>query len=407
MSKSIWYISKYCAISNKNSIGSRGWLLMKEFAKQGYCSVIITSDYDNLVDSPNLKLSFKHTFKEGVEILILKTLKFSVSKSHKRIFSWLNFEWNLFWIKKKKLPKPDVIIVSSLSILTILNGYFLKKKYKCKLVFEIRDIWPLTLTEEGGFNYYNPAIIILRFLEIWGYKKSDLIVGTMPNISEHVKNKSGSSRPVECIPMGVDPAMIKNIQTISSEYIEKYLNPNYFNIVYAGTIGITNALNTFFKAAKILSKNSKIKFVIVGDGPLKKEFNKKYNHLPNLIFAPKVYKNQIQSVLSNADVLYLSVFKSKIWNYGQSLNKLIDYMISNKPIIASYSGYQSMINEAGCGFFIPAQDAKALVDKINELTSMTKYQRNAIGSKGLDWLLKNRTYKKLADKYLSLIFDIK
>ena len=285
-----------------------------------------------------------------------------------------------------------------------MNKHFVK----CKLVFEIRDIWPLTLTEEGGFSRYNPAIIFLQYLEIWGYKKSDLIIGTMPNLSEHVKNVIGSTiRPVNYIPMGVDLEITKNTQSISSDYIERYLNPDYFNIVYAGTIGITNALDTFFKAANELSKNYKIRFIVVGDGPLKKKFQKEFKHLSNLIFAPRVYGNQVQSVLLNADVLYFSVFKSKIWNYGQSLNKVIDYMLSNKPIIASFSGYPSMINEANCGYFIPAENPQLLVKEIKRLYLMTETELNEIGKNGSDWLFKNRTYQKLADDYLKLIFDYK
>jgi glycosyltransferase involved in cell wall biosynthesis len=408
MSKTIWYISKYCAIPDKKSKGSRGWHLMKEFVNKGYQSVIISSDSNNSTNSHSFSSSTEYILKEGVHIMLLKTLKYSVAKSFLRILSWFHFEWNLLWLKKNFFSKPDVIIVSSLSILTIINGYFLKKKYKCKLVFEIRDIWPLTLTEEGGFSSYNPAIILLQFLEIWGYKKSDLIIGTMPNLSEHVKNVIGSTiRAVHCIPMGVDLEFIKNTQSISPDYIKRYLNPDYFNIVYAGTIGITNALDTFFKAANELSKNSKIRFVVVGDGPLKKKFQKEFGHLPNLVFAPRVYENQIQSVLHNTDVLYLSVFKSKIWNFGQSMNKVIDYMLSNKPIIASYTGYPSMINEASCGYFIPAENPHLLVKEIKRLYLMTKSELNEIGKNGRDWLFKNRTYQKLADDYLRLLFDYK
>ena len=407
MTKTIFYISKYCATATKNSLGSRGWLLMKEFANRGYQSVVITSDSNNLADLPNFQSSFIKYSQEGVQVIMLKTLKYSVAKSVQRIFSWLNFEWVFFWLDKKLLPKPDVIIVSSLSLLTIVNGFFLKKKYKCKLVFEIREIWPLTIVEEGGFSRHNLFIIFLQFIESWGYNRSDLIVGTMPNLSEHVKNVSDYSKLVDCIPMGIDPTMLINTQSVNPEYIEQYLNPNYFNVVYTGTVGITNALDTFFKAAETLTKNPKIKFVIVGDGALKKIYQKQYSHLPNLIFAPKVYNKQVQSILLHADVLYFSVFKSKVWHYGQSLNKVIDYMISNKPIVASYSGYPSMINEAGCGFFIPAEDTQSLVEKIKELSLMTEYQRNAIGTKGRDWLLENRTYKKLADDYLRLLFGYK
>lgn len=82
-------------------------------------------------------------------------------------------------------------------------------------------------------------------------------------------------------------------------------------------------------------------------------------------------------------------------------------MFSNKPILASYSGYPSMINEANCGYFITPEDPKLLAKEIKRLYFMTKYELNKIGKKGRDWLLRNRTYKKLADDYLKILFSSK
>ena len=405
MNKTVWYISKYFAPPADETVGSRGWLLLKEFAKKGYRPVVITSDSNNLVEMPKLTKPVTVQQQDGVQLVWLKTLKYGIAKSSKRILSWLHFEWNLFWLNTKNLPKPDAIIVSSLSLLTIINGLLLKRKYRCKLVFEIRDIWPLTIVEEGGFSAKNPFVRLLGFIERFGYKKSDLIIGTMPNLKQHVTEVVGYERPVECIPMGVTGEMLSTEILVSSDYLEKYLNKDFFNVVHAGTVGITNALETFFKAAEKLQHNNKIRFVIVGDGALKETYQQQYSHLSNLIFAPRVNKNQVYSVLSNADLVYFSTYKSKVWDYGQSLNKVIDYMLSGKPVLASYSGYPSMINEAGCGFYVPAEDVDALVEKLNEMHLMPESVLNEIGKKGREWLSEHRSYDVLANNYLSLIFD--
>ena len=92
-----------------------------------------------------------------------------------------------------------------------------------------------------------------------------------------------------------------------------------------------------------------IHFLIVGDGYLKTQFQKQTRDLENITFAPRVAKAAVQSVLSFADVVYFAVHKSPMLHFGQSLNKIIDYMLSGKPVIASFTGFPSMINEAGCG----------------------------------------------------------
>lgn len=402
MSNSIWYISKYFALPSDNSVGSRGWMLLKEFSKKGREVVVITSDSNNLVNVPTLTAPVTMEHKDGITVVWLKTIKYDVAKSFKRILSWFAFEWNLFWLSKESLKKPDVIIVSSLSLLTIINGLYLRRKYRCRLAFEIRDIWPLTITEEGGFSRLNPFVMFLGYIERLGYRKADNIIGTMPNLSQHVADVLGYEKTVDCIPMGIVPEMCNTSINLTKDYFDQYLDDDFFNVVHAGTVGITNALETFFRAAELLNNNKKIRFVIVGDGAQKEFFKDKYGHLANVIFAPKVAKSQVYSVLSRADVVYFSTFKSKVWEYGQSLNKVVDYMLSGKPVIASYSGYPSMINEAGSGFFVPAEDPKALVDKILDVFAMPVEQRADIGQKGRDWILSNRSYDRLAEQYLAI-----
>lgn len=405
MHKSIWYISKYVTLPGFATAGTRGYYLMYEMARKGNKCVIITSD--SVISSKKWNIKNQYLLDDTIDlsVLRLRTIKYKTAKSLLRVLGWLDFEYKLWRMPKNKLPLPDVIIISSLSLLTILNGILLKKHYKCKLVFEIRDIWPLTLVEEGGYSNLNPLIRILGLIEKYGYLKSDIIVGTMPNLSMHVKNVLKRDKKVYCIPMGIDENVISSEEAVPNVYIEKYIPKNKFIVGYAGTIGITNALDTLFKCVELMSKDDAIHFLIIGDGDLKYMYQKKYDYLSNLSFCPEVPKNMVRSMLSYCSVLYFSVRNSSVWEYGQSLNKVIDYMFAAKPIIASYSGFQSMINEAGCGSFVPAEDEIALVNEINQYKSMPNDRLNEMGRKGYNWLIKNRTYDSLAGKYLEILDD--
>ncbi|MGL6620284.1 glycosyltransferase [Aeromonas veronii] len=149
-----------------------------------------------------------------------------------------------------------------------------------------------------------------------------------------------------------------------------------------------------------------IHFLIVGEGYLKERFQKENSDLKNLTFAPRVEKKQVQSVLKLVDVVYFSVNKSPLWSYGQSLNKVVDYMLSAKPILASYTGFPSMINEADCGIFVPAEDVLALKEEIHRLSKLPKDTLCAMGLRGRDWIISNRRYDDLAEQYLDIINDI-
>lgn len=404
MSKTLWYITKYFSPSTETTPGGRAWFLLKEMSAEGYKPVVITSDSNNLVEVPELSKSVTVQHQDGIQLVWLKTMKYGVAKSWQRIASWFHFEWNLWRLDKSALPKPDAIVVSSLSLLTILNGLWLKRKHQCRLVFEVRDIWPLTITEEGGVSPKNPFVLFLGWLERLGYKKSDAIIGTMPNLKAHVQTTAPTHAPVYCIPMGVAPEQTGVGHPLPQEYIEQYLSGAAMKVVHAGTIGITNALEVFFSAAEQLQGNPNIQFILVGDGALKEQYIKDFGHLPNIKFAPKVTRHQVASVLHHADVVYFSAFPSKVWDYGQSLNKLIDYMLSATPVVASYSGFPSMVNEAGCGEFVPAGDAEALVTCLQRLSQLSSNERKAIGQQGRDWLLENRNYQLLAKDFAEAIF---
>ena len=77
-------------------------------------------------------------------------------------------------------------------------------------------------------------------------------------------------------------------------------------------------------------------------------------------------------------------------------------MMAAKPIVASYNGYPSMVNEAQCGRFIPANDVAALQKAIAEYAQMTPAQLHEIGQRGKNWLVSHRPYDKIAREYCRL-----
>ena len=403
MPLTVWYVSKYVTPPGHGSVGVRGYLLMKALAQLGHHAIIITSDSNQLATPPQLDAAYLRQEVDGLELWWVRTMKYSVAKSLRRILSWLHFEWRLMWLPKQRLPKPDVIVVSSLSLLTIVQGLFWRQRYKCRLVFEIRDIWPLTITEEGGFSPRNPLVQGLAAVEWLGYKYADTIVGTMPNLGEHVRQVLGHDRPTHCIPMGIDEADFANAQDLPADYADRHLPQNKFVVAHVGSIGIANALGAFLECAEHMATESHIHFLVVGDGDLRETYRARYGHLPNLTFAPKVPKAMVPSVLSRCDLLYFAVHPSKVWQYGQSLNKLIDYMMAGKPVLASYTGYPSMVNEANCGSFVPANERDALQAEIRRYAAMPASEREAMGRRGREWLLQHRRYPKLAQDYLALM----
>lgn len=403
MAPCIWYVSKYVIVPEQGEPAGRGFGLMREFARLGYESVIVTSDSMGKFDAPEAQGPYALEKRDGVTLCRIPTMKYSKAKSVRRALSWVDFERELLGLPADLLPKPDVIVASSLSLLTILNGLRLRRRYQCRLVFEVRDIWPLTLVEEGGYSAANPFILALGAVERLGYRRADAIVGTMPNLGAHVERVTGESYPTYCIPMGVDEDTIQDAEQLPADFVSAYIPPEKFLVGYAGSIGITNALDVFFECVESMQTESNIHFVVLGDGELRQEYVNRHGTLPNLTFAPHVPKAQVQDFLSRCDLVYFSTHNSAVWDYGQSLNKIIDYMMSGKPIVASYSGFPSMVDESGCGSFVPAGDMPALRDEIRRHAGMPPEELRRIGDRGREWLMAKRGYRQLAKEYVGIL----
>jgi len=368
----------------------------------GYKTIVICSDSSHLLNFPQFKSTYTKEVFDGVDTWWIKTIKYVGAKSIRRMISWIDFELKLFFMDKRKLPRPDVVIVSSLSLFTIINGYFLKKKYKCKLIFEVRDIWPLSITEASNFKASNPLIKLLAWIEKFGYKNADVLVGTMPNLKEHAEKITGNSLQCFCIPQGVDMNLYASPAPLPKGYAEQYIPRDKFIVAYAGSIGRTNSLETIIECAKQLSHNDNIHFLFIGSGDLLSFFKSETESYNNITFAPKVKRGQVQTILAQCDLMYDSVMDLKLYHYGLSRNKWIDYLYSGKPLLASYSGFPSMLNEAKCGQFIPAEDQKSLKKAILYYSALSTEELNDIGLRGKQWLISNRTFDKLALDYREL-----
>ena len=192
-----------------------------------------------------------------------------------------------------------------------------------------------------------------------------------------------------------------HLKPLPTDYASKYLPPGKFTVAYAGSIGISNALDVLLER---MQDDPRVHFVVLGDGDLRPAYEAKYGSLANLTFAPRIPKAMVNDFLSRRDLLYLSVHKCAVWDYGLSLNKLIDYMLAARPVVASYSGYPSMIDEACCGTFVPAGDPAALEQEIRRCAVMPVEERETMGARGRAWVLEHRAFRVLAQDYLRIMF---
>ncbi len=397
--KKIWVINFFAGTPD-SGWGERHFFLAKKWIELGYDVEIISSSYNHMFKNlPEEKGEFTRESYDGIPFIWVKTPKYH-SESLKRFWSMLVFTWKVLKLAKMIDNKPDTIIVSSMPLFPIWTGIRLKRKWKAKLIFEIRDIWPLTLIQLGKKSPWHPAVLFLGFFEKIGYRKADSVVSLLPNARAHIEKIAKKKVDFHYLPNGIDESLQVK-EPLPKSTIEK-IPTNKFIVGYTGTIGLANAMNYFMEALEILKEQADIHFVLVGDGYLKKDYMEQSKDFGNITFIDKIPKNQVQSVLELFDVCFVGWHKTPLYLSGVSANKYFDYMLSGKPILSSNQHIKDPVELSGCGILVEAENPLKIVEGILKLQKMTEDERLVLGQKGREYVLKNHTMSQLAEKYAQI-----
>ena len=391
--KHIWIINEYAG-NNKYGGESRHYEIAKELTKKNYNITIISASYSHLFTKfpKNRKEE-----NEGVNFFWIKVFNYGDAHNKKRVWKWFLFTLKIFFLPFY-LKKPDVIIVSPLAPFSILPAWALAKIYGAKLIFEVKDIWPLSLVEVGGFGYNHPFIKFMRFFEKFALNKSDIIVSNLSNYGEYLKN-IGIEKKFVWISNGINTDIIKNNNIQLPNKIENFLKINKFVVGYIGTFSKSNAIDLFLENIKLVSKDIDIKFLFVGTGELREEIEKYRKIDRRIVLFDRVEKKVAFQIMKKCNVLFKGNPNNKLYQYGISPIKIFEYMLAGKPILHSTNVINDIVKIANCGISVEAENPQAVANGILKFYNMSESQRKILGKNGKNYVLNCFTYEKLAKKY--------
>jgi glycosyltransferase involved in cell wall biosynthesis len=102
--------------------------------------------------------------------------------------------------------------------------------------------------------------------------------------------------------------------------------------------------------------------------------------------------------MTEADAFIFSLTDSPLYKYGISLNKMCDYLASGRPILFAGDSTYNPIRDAAAGISVPPENAAALSEAIDHLTSLTAEERVRMGQNGLKHFKKYHDIRVLADR---------
>jgi glycosyltransferase involved in cell wall biosynthesis len=339
---------------------------------------------------------------DGIRVIWLRTIHYT-GNGFRRGLNMLSNAWRALQAARTLDDVPDVVIGPSVPLGTGWAAAKLAKLTGASFVFEVRDVWPIALVDDGGLSRMNPVYFAFRMIEKYLYRISQRISATVPFLFDHVRESGSNPDKVTWIPNGVNFARFSGYP----DYDGGVKSP--LVVMYVGGFGEAHDVITIVRAAKILkiSGNESFRFVIVGTGPKRPECEREatLHGLRNVEFRGPVPKADIARLQTEADILVAAVTNSTSYRFGLNLNKIFDYFASGRPVIFSGNAPNDPIVASGAGFTVPPENPEAMVEALKNLLAMSPAERAEMGRRGRRYVEDQFDIRKLAERMESLLLQ--
>ena len=382
----------------------RHYYLARHFRQMGWRPVIVCASFHHLQTKRPERLRAE---VDGIPYVWIKTCRYE-GNGLGRVVNMAGYSLRLACKGLKRQPQPDVVIASSPHPFAALNGRRLAREYKAKFIFEVRDLWPLSVQELGGYSPRHPFIRAMAWTERFAYEHCDVTVSLCPGAKEYMVAHGLDEKKFVHIPNGFDLEAAQqsadDLPETHAGVIGRLKREGKRIVLYGGNHGIANALEHVVAAAELLKEEAGVHFLLVGQGPEKTALQESARRvgLRNVTFLPPVTRSQMPALTRAADLGYIGLQKKDLFKYGVSPNKLFEYMAAGLPVIFAIDTPYDKVSEARCGFSIPAEDPQALAELAREIRRMPRERLAAMGDRGRQYVQRRHAYEVLARQYMSL-----
>ena len=392
--------------STRYGMEFRPFYLAREWVRAGHCVQIVAASFSHIrAIQPELNDFVLDEQIEGIDYRWYATPSYQGNGAG-RVKNMLTF-MRALWRDGPRLArvfKPDVVIASSTYPMDIWPARRIAKLANAKLVYEVHDLWPLSPMELGRMSKWHPFIMWVQMAEDYAYRHANKVVSILPKAKEYMCSRGMAPEKFVYVPNGVDEeewAQSADLPKEVKESLDALRAKGLPLVGYAGTHGLSNALDVFLDAASRLKGKAEV--VMVGTGPDREALLARVasEGLTNVTMLPAIPKQSIPRFLDDVDIAYIGWHPNPLYRFGISPNKLMDYMMAGKPVVHSVSAGNDPVTEAGCGITVPPGDVVAVVDAVLELAAMSQSARNCMGLAGKTAILQNQTYKVLAKRFLN------
>ncbi|NZA25746.1 glycosyltransferase family 4 protein [Luteimonas sp. SJ-92] len=264
--------------------------------------------------------------------------------------------------------RPDVVVATSPQFFCALGGWALARMRRRPFVFELRDLWPASITAVGAMRR-SAAIRLLERLERFLYRQADAIVPVTHAFRDELVARGIDAGKIHVVLNGVDMVQYRPAAR-DPELAAAHRLENRFVVGYLGTHGMAHGLETVVEAAALLEGEHDIAFFFAGSGAQRARVERMVAErgLSNVRMIPRQPKEMMPKLWSLCDLSLIPLRDSAVFATVIP-SKLFEAMAMGVPVLMSVPRGEAtgIVEATGCGMVAPPEDPRAMADAILRL----------------------------------------
>lgn len=388
----------------------KGLAFAKELQKLGHSVEVLTGfpSYPGGKVYKGYRIKFfQREVIDGISVIRVPLYPSHDRSSLRRIISYLSFAFSAAVLGSILIKPADVMYVyhppGSIGFPALIIRLFRRIPF----VYDIQDLWPDSLAATGMIKNSTILKLTARWCS-FVYKKASKIVVLSPGFKKKLCERGVPDEKI---------AVIYNWcyeqQIYRTDYNEKLSESlglaGKFNVIFAGTMGKSQALDTVLLAAEYLSDRvPMINFVFVGGGIEESNLQQKAKtmDLSNVLFIPRCPMSEVKHILGLADVLLVHLKNDLLFEITIP-SKIQAYLAVGKPMLVAIKGDAAeLVERSGAGLICNPEEPQSIADGIEKMFNMTKADRELLGENGRRFYEENLSIAKGVRQFEKVFFAV-
>ena len=299
------------------------------------------------------------------------------------------------------VKKIDVILSPSPPLTIGLLNLWLGKLKKCKVVYNVQEIYPDILGKDSGLVYK-----ALSRMERKIYARSDSVLTINQTFYDTIVGRFKDPSRLHIIPNFVDMDLYR--PDVGHADLDRSIFPETgsLRVLYAGNIGFAQDWEPLVELARA-TKGKPIEYFVIGEGVRKGylEESKLASGLDNLHIIPYQPRYLMPQILDYSDIQF--IFMNPEMDMQGAPSKVYTVMACSRPLLVCSGKGTPIVNYLtgiGCAKLITERDSSIKVSEmVAWLTAITREELREMGTRGLEEVRSHYSKDIVTAQYVDLI----